>query len=296
MILVIGDIGIDEYVTGNVDRISPEAPIPVMLAKKAGHQLGMAANVVQQVASLGEDVELFGIYGKDRAGEILIKMLNDAQIATDNLIQDVRPTTNKCRFMSNGQQLLRVDYEQTHPISDKIAQELFLNISKKIKSSKAIILSDYGKGCLSNTLLTCIINYANSQSVPVIVDPYRTRNLKDYSDATILKPNFLEGKQLTGKIRPNEIVTKIKEETNCKEVVLTLGQHGMFALDKIFKTNAREIFDVTGAGDVVGAMLAVAFANGIGLEKACQLSNLAASEAVKVLGCHPVEFNWKEHV
>jgi rfaE bifunctional protein kinase chain/domain len=298
-ILVVGDVGLDEYILGEVRRISPEAPVPVLEVEKEDYRLGLAANVAQNVQSLGGVPILVSVVGRDSGYDSLTNLFKTAQVSTDYLVVDeTRPTTRKSRVMAKHHHLVRVDYETRKSISEDTEGRVFAMIQKSIDAVDALIIEDYAKGAITQTLIKKITDLAKAKNKPVLVDPHRTNSGEFYFGADLIKPNFDEALALSGlnydemRDHPNKVVEvgrALQKKTGAKQIVMTRGKDGMtiFSGKDIAQvpTYARQVFDVTGAGDTVIAALSLGIATGQKLEQACQLANFAAGVVVGQVGC-----------
>mgnify|MGYP001158342891 FL=1 len=291
-VLVVGDVMLDRYVFGMSSRISPEAPVPVVLEEKTEERPGGAANVALNLASLGVKTTLVGIVGIDEAGKKVESMLEDSSISCDLERDKEWVTITKTRIQSRGQQLLRIDRE-TYPNANKTS---LLNLSKKYLSSvDVVILSDYGKGSLvdvSNIIKSCKV-----AGVPVLVDP-KGINFEKYSGASLLTPNQMEFEAIVGVCNTDdELVEKsrrIINELNLGALLITRSEKGMLLVesdkDPLFlETKAQEVYDVAGAGDTVIATIASSLARQNNLGSAAKLANLAASLVVRKIGVASIE-------
>ena len=293
-ILVVGDVMLDRFVYGQVDRISPEAPIPVMRIQRELMTLGGAGNVVRNLVSLGGIVQLFGVVGTDVAGKDVTDQITATPGIFSSLVKDsLRPTTVKVRYVANGQQLLRADSEMAQPISDKMEDDILRQVREAIGTAKVIILSDYAKGVLTTRVTSEIIKLATSAGCKVLVDP-KGRDFSRYNGAYMLTPNRKELAEATGSainsIEDAETAArKLIEAHNFAGVMAKLGGDGVCLVMKgepaqHFHTVAREIYDVSGAGDTVVATLALALAGNITPADAAQLANIAGSIVVGKVG------------
>ncbi len=291
-ILVIGDVGIDCYTIGTVERISPEAPVPIVLVQDEQFKLGLAANVADNVRTLGGQAVLAGILGKDRAAADFKTLLKKSRIGTEALITDPsRRTILKERIVSEKQQLLRVDFESYHKMSRVIESKVIEKITKLIPRSDIIILQDYAKGMLTERLSRAVFKLAAIEKKLVAVDPNPKSALELYKGAYVLTPNTKEAEKLSGIEIKNESSLraagdKILTVTNAPHVIITLGKDGMALFDaatrkmQVIPTYAREVYDVSGAGDTVITTVALSIASGASLEEASVLGNLAAGVVV----------------
>lgn len=296
-ILVVGDVGLDHYVLGDVRRISPEAPVAILDMAEERSGLGLAANVAQNVVSLGGQAIMVGVVGEDSVAESLRGKLKESGISPEGLIVDSRrPTVRKMRLMSGQHHLLRVDFERRHFISEDLQEQVLVQVSKALPQVKVVILGDYAKGLLSESLIQRVIQQAQKAGRPVYVDPYRSTPCRFYRGADILKPNRDEALALLGRDERTEwtdenlesLGSQLRKAAQVQSVVVTRGAQGMvlFSEGEVvrFPTYARKVFDVTGAGDTVIAALALGVASGLSLEDSCVLSNFAAGVVVGQVG------------
>lgn len=302
-VVIVGDIGLDEYTMGQVRRISPEAPVPVVEVEKQESRLGLAANVAQNVSGLGGVPRLVSVVGDDSGAGPLKDLLASAGVSTDLLVVDPsRPTTRKLRVMASNHHVVRVDYEQRRFLADDVQRKVLANIEKALASPKvaALIVQDYAKGVISESLVKSAVAMAKKRDVKVLADPYRSTPLALYSGVDMMTPNHDESIALSGigadELRAsdetlNQIGRRLMEGVGSKQMVITRGKDGM----RIFEdgrvvdlpTNARQVFDVTGAGDTVIAALALAWGSGFTLVESCALANFAAGIVVAKVGCVP---------
>jgi D-beta-D-heptose 7-phosphate kinase / D-beta-D-heptose 1-phosphate adenosyltransferase len=289
-VLVIGDIMLDRYWYGAATRISPEAPVPVVAMHhgKIHHSLGGAANVAANLVALGGQTTLLGVVGNDEPARDLARMLESEGISHHLEKIDTHPTITKLRILSHHQQLMRLDFEE--PYNTDAVQALLPIYKERLKESQVVILSDYGKGTLSHPEL--LIQAAREAGVPVLVDPKRP-DFTAYSGATIITPNQKEFEVVVGKCHSEqEMIEKgmgLIKKCNIEALLITRGEHGMLLLQRdkepfTLRAYAREVFDVTGAGDTVVSMLAAAMAVNVSLEEATRLANVAASIVISKLG------------
>lgn len=300
-VLIVGDIGLDEYIWGHAKRISPEAPVPVVEVEKEEMRLGLAANVAQNVSSLGGVPHLISVVGQDSASDQLRSLLKAAGVSPDSLVVDKqRPTTRKARVMVQNHHIVRVDYEHRQFVSASVEAEVIARAKALMPSVSAVILQDYAKGVVSESLAQAIIKLAKDHGKKVLADPNRTTPIKYYRGVDIMTPNFDESVALTGEAvddhRPDsELVSRIGQKlmdaVQSKTMVITRGKEGMRLFENggvhDLPTYARAVSDVTGAGDTVIAALALAWGSGFTLERACALSNFAAGVVVGKVGCVP---------
>ncbi|HEU0118867.1 MAG TPA: D-glycero-beta-D-manno-heptose-7-phosphate kinase [Alphaproteobacteria bacterium] len=293
-ILCVGDVMLDRYVYGQVERISPEAPIPVLRIQREAVTLGAAGNVVRNIVSLGGQVDLIGIIGQDQAGYDLAKQLTSLPQVTSNLLTDnARPTTVKTRFVADGQQMLRADFEVSQPISVDMERQTLLRVRGAIEGCNVLILSDYAKGVLSKSVVTEIIKLANEKGCKVLIDP-KGRDFSHYKGAYMLTPNRKELAEVTGSkidtIDDAEKAARILiEKHQLQGVLAKLGSDGVCLVMKgqppqHFRATAREVFDVSGAGDTVVATLALGLAGGLSPADSAALANIAGAIVVAKIG------------
>ena len=295
-ILVIGDIMLDRYIWGRVKRISPEAPVPVLKVSGENLSLGGAANVAVNLKSLGAKVELFGIIGSDYEGEKLIDLLKQIDIDSKGIIYDLeRPTTTKTRLIAESQHIARVDREETLPISNNLKKELINLFKKSIEDQipHGIIISDYAKGTINKDLSTEIIRFANEKGISVVVDP-KGKDFSKYKGANVITPNQRETEDICGfPIEDNETLKKavdiLIEATDADGVLITRGKQGIsFSVKgnevKTIPSHAKEIFDVTGAGDTVISTFTLSFLSSNSWEDSVKIANHAAGMVVSRIG------------
>lgn len=287
-ILVVGDLMLDRYWHGTSSRISPEAPVPVVNVSETEDRPGGAGNVALNMAALGSKVSLVSIIGDDEAGQILHDRLRTAKIHTNLQVSRTKPTITKLRVVSRHQQLLRMDFEEKFDASD--SSEFATKVKGLIGRANALVLSDYAKGSLPDC--QALIHIARDAGIPVLVDP-KGSDFTRYRGATILTPNFHEFEEVVGKCASEqEIVHKgeaLMLELGLQALLITRGEQGMTLLrhhqsELHLPARAREVFDVTGAGDTVIATLAAAIAAGQSLPEATALANLAAGIVVGKMG------------
>jgi len=293
-ILVIGDLMIDEYLWGKVDRISPEAPVQVVSVARDTTTLGGAANVVKNLLSLGCRVAVAGVTGAGRNGEMLLNMLAEGDVDTTGIIQDpMRPTTKKTRIIAGHQHVLRIDRETRREIADDHANSLFQLVNEGIDNYDLLLLSDYGKGLFPDILLRRVIDLAKERQKTIIVDP-KGLSFKKYAGATAITPNKREAAVAAGiEIADDKSLfaagEKLLQEIQVDRVLMTCGKEGMVLFEegeKPFRISAeaRQVFDVSGAGDTVLAVLGLGLASGRSFRQAAALANIAAGIVVGKVG------------
>lgn len=292
---VVGDLMLDDYIYGTVERISPEAPVPVVNVKEEKFVLGGAANVVNNLASLGAKTICFGVIGNDANGERLLGAFADKKIDVSGLIRDKERTTIvKRRIIGSNQQLLRIDWEDITPISTFLEYALLRNIESKIDELDAVILSDYDKGVLTPMVAKEIVRMCRDRGKIVTVDP-KPKNAMNYYGATSMTPNRKEAKECLGMERATnmeEVGKELKKKLQLDNLLLTRSEEGMslFIEDNIVNipTFAKEVYDVTGAGDTVISVFTLAAASGVSWHEAAKIANTAAGVVVGKMGTSTV--------
>lgn len=293
-VLVVGDVMLDRYWFGEVSRISPEAPVPVVKVQRTEERPGGAANVARNAKALGARVTLLSVVGTDEAGRTLEHLLASSGIDTSLLEDPELDTTVKLRVVGRQQQLLRVDFE-TWP-NHEVLQSKLAEFEARLNGTDVVILSDYGKGGLTH--ITEMIRLARAAGKPVLVDP-KGDDYARYSGATLLTPNRAELRQVTGTWRDEEDLAqragRLRRELRIDALLLTRSEEGMTLFREEGSTHvpasAREVFDVSGAGDTVIATLAVMLASGVGVADAVRIANHAAGIVVGKLGTAVVELD-----
>lgn len=303
-ILIVGDVGLDEYVIGEVNRISPEAPVPVVDVTEESLRLGLSANVAQNITSLMSQPILLSVVGKDSAADQLRDLLKKEKVDDAGLIVDsTRPTTRKLRVMAQHHHVVRVDFEHRKFLSPAVEKNLLERAGDLMSTVDGVILQDYAKGIFSENVAQKLVKMARDKEKRVLVDPHRTTPLRYYRGADLIKPNFQEALALAKMTEDDlhvnknllaEVVRVIAEQGNFGRVVVTRGKAGMTLYENgqlgNVPTFAREVFDVTGAGDTVIASLALGWCAGYNLPEACLLANAAAGVVVAKIGCVPCHF------
>ena len=297
-ILVVGDVMLDNYCTGDIKRISPEAPVPVFRKKSERCVLGGAANVAANLVAANQNVSMMSIIGEDECGRTLLHLFNEKKIGTDLIEITDRQTTQKTRFLAgNNQQVLRLDVEDTTHIPSDLCKNLLSRLDNCIGRFNLVILSDYLKGFLTLEFTQGLIKLANEKGIPVVVD-VKDPSVAKYNGATLLKPNQKELHDLTGMPveTDEEIVTAaefLRNKCNNKYVLCTCGARGMVLVGAnkpahFIPAECREVFDVSGAGDTTIAYLAASMANCINMEEAVAIANYAAGIQVGKVGTSSV--------
>jgi D-beta-D-heptose 7-phosphate kinase/D-beta-D-heptose 1-phosphate adenosyltransferase len=290
-ILVVGDVMLDQYWSGRAARISPEAPVPVVKVADQEVRAGGAANVALNIRALGAQAHLLGVVGEDAYAMQLQSLLQDAGVTVD---WSVSPTGTICklRVLSHHQQLIRMDFEQ--PVPPAPAQGLADKVAQQVGQYDALVISDYAKGALQ--FVEPMIAAARAHNVPVLIDPKGT-DFQRYAGATLIKPNQGEFEAIVGVCADSDAIvdqaTGLLEALNLQALLVTRSEHGMALVKRgdkpyLLKSQAQEVFDVTGAGDTVMAALATGFASGMSLQNAVHLANQAASIVVRKVGTSTV--------
>ncbi len=292
-VLVLGDVMLDRYFWGNVSRISPEAPVPIVNVNKTSSVLGGAANVAANIKSLGAIPYLVGICGEDKDAENLENLLDQNQISCKLFRFETRQTTVKTRIIAHHQHVARIDQETNRYISESESEMIYDQISDLIDSTSMVVISDYAKGFLTDDLLMRLITSCKLKNKIVLVDP-KGKNFKKYKGATILTPNRKESAEAGGfdENEPDLIKNageKILSEADLEALLITQGEKGMTLLQKngesfYLEALTREVFDVTGAGDTVIATFAVAVGAGASFVEAAKIANIAAGLVVREVG------------
>jgi len=305
MILVIGDIMLDRFIWGNVSRISPEAPVPVVEVEQETVMLGGATNVVNNLVSLGGSVMMCGVVGDDPTGKEIISRLNELHVDTTGIaIEKDRPTSVKTRIIAHAQQVVRYDREKKIPLNLKTTKGILDFIDEKKENLSALIVSDYGKGVISRQLMDGLKSITSDCDFPVTVDP-NVKNFPLYKDVTVITPNHNQAGEIAGLEIINEedlkkVGEKLLNNKKCKALLITRGKDGMTLFEQEgrithIKSIARKVYDVTGAGDTVIATLTLGIAGGLDIKSAAYLSNLAAGIVVGEIGTSTVKIdNLKE--
>ncbi len=301
-ILIVGDVMIDSYIIGTVERISPEAPVPVVSIKKTNSRPGGAANVALNIKSMGGNPVICSVIGDDEKGELLLRLLEKNKIKHNGIvIEKNRPTTCKTRVISNNQHLLRIDEETDVYISGNTEKKLFEKYTDILNSEKpdAVIFQDYNKGVLTTLFIEKAIDEANIRGVEIFVDP-KKQNFSIYKNVSLFKPNFkefTEGLNIDIKKFETEKIfeasKKLQKMLNTKKVLITLSEAGIFISDgnkyHHIKSETKDIIDVSGAGDTVIAVTSLCMVSGVDIETTAILSDLAGGLVCEKPGVVPVE-------
>lgn len=297
-VMVLGDVMLDRYFIGEVNRISPEAPVPVNLINMKRNELGGAANVAHNLAKLGVHTSLVGVIGDDHHGRLLLREMKHNKINCDGIFAYRDNTTTKIRIIGASQQMIRMDFEDTSEISETFEEEIISYIKNKIKDGiNAIIISDYKKGLCSNKLCREVIELSKIHDVLVFVDPKGTEWEK-YIGADYITPNVKELGDVTHQVMMNQDIPisiaahQIQDSYSIPNVIVTRSEKGMslFLKQQEFHmpTTAKEVYDVSGAGDTVISVLTAAISGGLSVKKAAEVANLAAGIEVAKNGTYAV--------
>lgn len=305
-VLIVGDIMLDKYYFGEVRRISPEAPVPIARVSKEKITLGGAANVAHNLALLGCNTLVCGVVGQDEHGVAMKKLLQAKDIELEGLMTKNGPTTTKLRIIGGHQQMLRLDFEETYPITMEIEQQIKNYIVRVVPSKvTSLIISDYGKGVCTSSLCQFIIEHCTIHNIPVIVDP-KGNDWYKYSGASYITPNLGELNEAVQYGVPNEdeavkkAANKIRRKYKIKNLVVTRSERGLSLIGARrcahIPTYAQEVFDVSGAGDTVIAVLGAALGNGLDASDASYLANMAAGVVVGKVGTYAISRQELLHV
>ncbi len=292
-VLVVGDIMLDQYWWGSVERISPEAPVPIVHLNNKSSLVGGAANVAANIKGLGAEVFLVGVVGTDPEGIQFRKILNKIDISDKNVLSIDRSTTIKTRIVAHNQQIVRIDQEDTEDLDQIVEELIWQQIEKVIDKIDIVLISDYAKGVITENLASRLITLVKSKKKFVIVDP-KGKNYEKYRYATIITPNNKEAVEATNseikdEVTLEEVGSKLLSELDLDALIITRGEKGMalFQKGKTFRnleSTTRNVFDVTGAGDTVIATLTVAIGAGSDFYNAAKLANTAAGLVVQRVG------------
>lgn len=292
-VMVVGDLMLDTYTVGKATRISPEAPVPVLQVTHEEHRAGGAGNVALNLVSMGAEVLMVGRIGADDHGQILTQSLSDEGVIIDGIVlQNDFPTPVKNRIISHNQQMVRVDHETILPLHEQIEQQVIDLFPQLLENVKVVAVSDYGKGFITRTLMSALIEICQKKSIPVISDP-KGIDFTKYFHATLVKPNLGEvyaAANLPLGTSLENAAQKALQATKAEVLMVTRSEDGisLFYQDgkrEDYPVKIREVTDVTGAGDTVLAMLTIAMASGLSISEATQLSNIAAGVAISRFGC-----------
>lgn len=298
-VLVIGDVMIDAYLFGNVERISPEAPVPIVAVNKKESRLGGAANVALNLASLGAKPILCSTIGNDAEGDELIELLNKSNINSAGILKDIdRITTVKTRVISQNHQMLRIDNENAEPLNLIQTNALVEKIEELLPQAKIVIFEDYDKGVITESLIKSITNKANQLGIPTVVDP-KKRNFNYYNNVTLFKPNLKELREginthfsLQNKTEFEQICQNLMLKMNIKYLFVTLSENGVMITNgtefNYVPAHLRKIADVSGAGDTVISVASLCLALNMSMEQVAVISNLAGGLVCEEVGVIPI--------
>lgn len=297
-ILILGDVGLDEYYHGESHRLSPEAPVPILEVQREDLRLGLSANVALNIAALGGEPLLVSVVGDDEGARKVRHLLQEGGGSEHLLTDPSRPTTRKTRVMAQHHHLVRIDHERRQFLAGDVKENLFNKLEELLPQCDGVILQDYGKGVFSEDVAQQLITRAHHFGKKVLVDPYRSTPLKFYRGADLMTPNRDESLALVGWVYEElhqsesyitEVAQKIMTTLESERLVITMGPEGMRLFEKgettHLPTAAKTVFDVTGAGDTVIATLALAWCSGESLVQACKWANAAAGVVVAKVGC-----------
>ncbi|MDF2436129.1 MAG: ADP-heptose synthase, bifunctional sugar kinase/adenylyltransferase [Bacteroidota bacterium] len=299
--LIIGDVMIDSYMWGNVSRISPEAPVPIVAVSKKENRLGGAANVALNIQAMGATPYLCSFIGNDDGGKLFFGLMKKQKLSSDGILKSKsRTTTIKTRVLGGNHQMIRVDEEIDTPVSSAETSSLFEAVKKMVSSKKinVIIFEDYDKGCITPALISSVIEFSNTKKIPVIVDP-KKRNFMEYRGVTMFKPNLKELKEGlkadfdSSNIKElSKLVDAFMKKQKIDSSLITLSEKGVYINDKKIKTlipaHVRDITDVSGAGDTVVSVAALCLAIGLSSVNTATLANLAGGLVCEKVGVVPI--------
>ena len=293
-VLVIGDLILDHYIWGRVSRISPEAPVPVVHVESESMKLGGAANVFNNVLALGGKADICGMIGSDEAGRVLLKELGGKRAARGGVVIDAdRPTIKKSRVIAHNQQVVRYDVERKGELKVQLQKRILRYVDSRLREVTCLVVSDYAKGVVTAGLMSDLVRLAALRKVPVIVDP-KVEHFGFYKGVTVITPNHLEATQAAGLHGDGDQTIQeagetIRQRLGCQSVLVTRGEKGMSLFEDHkegwhIPTQARQVYDVTGAGDTVVGTLALALSTGASMREAATLANYAAGIVVGMVG------------
>ena len=293
-VLVIGDLILDHYIWGRVSRISPEAPVPVVHVESESMRLGGAANVFNNILSLGGRADICGIIGSDEAGRLLLKELGTKRSGHRGVVVDGnRPTIKKSRVIAHNQQVVRYDVERKGELKPQLQKKMLRYVESRLREVTCLVVSDYAKGVVTAGFMADLVRLAALRKVPVIVDP-KVEHFGFYKGVTVITPNHLEATQAAGLHGDGDQTIQeagetIRQRLGCQAVLVTRGERGMSLFEGNkdswhIPTQARQVYDVTGAGDTVVGTLALALSIGVSMREAAMLANYAAGVVVGMVG------------
>lgn len=292
-VLVVGDLILDHFVWGGVERISPEAPVPVVEVREESYRLGGALNVAANIAALGAKPTAVGLLGQDGFADQVRRLCESTGIVLKAVISSDRPTIRKTRIIAGSQQMVRIDREHRGKLDPECQKEIYSHILGSLKETDAVIFSDYAKGVVTPHILKPAVNQARRLRLPIVADP-KIQNFWAFQNVTLLTPNTKEaGESLGRKLKTQEEIETagklIRKKLNLRALLITRGEHGMSLFEAANRvthvpTRAQEVFDVTGAGDTVTAVCGLVLAAGLDLRTALEIANLAAGIVVGKIG------------
>ncbi|MCP9452990.1 MAG: D-glycero-beta-D-manno-heptose-7-phosphate kinase [Nitrospira sp.] len=293
-VLVVGDLILDHYVVGKVSRISPEAPVPVVHVESESVRLGGAANVFNNILALGGKADVCGVIGADESGRLLMKELGSKRSSRGGVVIDQdRPTTRKSRVIAHNQQVVRYDIEARRELKAPLQRKILRYVESRLRDLSCLVVSDYAKGVVSAPLMSELTRLAALRRIPIIVDP-KVEHFSYYKGVTVITPNHFEAIQASGLHRDddqsiNEAGAMIRQRLGCRSVLITRGEKGMSLYEGDgaswhLPTKAKQVYDVTGAGDTVIATLALALSVGANVKQGAMLANHAAGIVVGMVG------------
>jgi D-beta-D-heptose 7-phosphate kinase/D-beta-D-heptose 1-phosphate adenosyltransferase len=291
--LVVGDFILDVYTKGKVSRISPEAPVPILLVQEQHSLPGGAGNVILNLKVLGAEIKAFGRIGDDHNGKVLKELIFSRGVGVEGLlVQENYQTPAKNRFLADSQQLIRIDFEKSVPLDALIEKKIIADLTRAINKCDIIAISDYGKGLLSDEILSHVISLGKKKGIPVIVDPKGDRFQK-YSGATMIKPNekeAYEAAKCSSTATIEEVAQNIFDRVDVDMLLITRSEKGMAFFDRngkeeYFPVIQKDVKDVTGAGDTALAMITFALANKMRIDHVVKLANIASGIAIEKVGC-----------
>jgi len=293
-VLVIGDLILDHYIWGRVSRISPEAPVPVVHVESESMRLGGAANVYNNVLALGGKADLSGMIGSDEAGRQLLNEVASRRAGRGGIVTDPdRPTIKKSRVIAHNQQVVRYDVERKGELKPQLQKKILRYVESRLRELTCLVISDYAKGVVTSGLMADLVRLAALRKLPVVVDP-KVEHFGFYKGVTVITPNHLEATQAAGLHGDGDQTIQeagetIRQRLGCQSVLVTRGEKGMSLFEGTneawhIPTQARQVYDVTGAGDTVVGTLALALSVGASMREAATLANYAAGIVVGMVG------------
>ncbi len=298
-ILVLGDLMLDSYIWGSVERISPEAPVPVVVVEEESVRLGGAANVAHNLVSLGATAVPVGVVGADQHGAVLKKLMEELGLVVQGVLTDSeRATTVKTRVIAHNQHVVRIDRESRSPLAPPVCERILAFLAEAAPRADAIIIEDYNKGLITSALIAGTLNIAREHQVPVMVDP-KFEHFFEYQGVCTVKPNRREteevlGVRLAGEAEVHSAGAQLLQRLGCENVLMTMGADGMYLFERCgtvahVPTKARKVHDVSGAGDTVISVFTAAYAAGASAPEAATIANYAAGLVCEEVGVAPVD-------